>query len=306
MAAVSAKMVKELRVATGAGMMDCKKALSEAEGNFDKAAEILREKGIAKAAKKADRVAAEGAIVVQVAEDFAKATICEINSETDFVAKNDNFKALTAEASLFVHNNEVADVEALKAADINGAKFEEYMTAQTAKIGEKIDFRRFAKVCAEENGAVNAYVHSNGKVGVIVAAKADSADAAKGVIETLKDIAMHAAAMKPAYLNDSEIPAELLAKEEEIARTQLLNEGKPEAMLDKIIPGKIKKFIAENTLVGQKFVKDDKISVAQALSNAAKAAGGKADLVSMVRFELGEGIEKRADDFAAEVAAQLG
>ena len=302
---ISAADVKKLRVATGAGMMDCKKALIEAEGDFDKAVEILRKKGIAKAAKKADRVASEGAITIEISDDFKCATISEINSETDFVAQNDNFKELVKKATKHIHVTEADTVEDLLQTEIDGVKFEEFMKAQIAKIGENILVRRFDKICVEGNGVVNGYVHMGGKIGVIIAATCDKEEVCSSIKDLLKDIAMHIAAMNPKYLDESAIPAEVIEKEKEIAKAQLEKEGKPANIIEKIIPGKIKKFIEENTLLGQKFVKDDKKSVKQVLDEAAKKAGGSAKIIEFVRYELGEGIEKKQEDFASEVMSQI-
>ena len=303
--AITAAQVKELRERTGAGMMDCKKALQEAGGDMDKAIEILRKKGIAKAAKKADRVASEGTIAVEVSPDNKCATIVEVNSETDFVAKNENFKALVDKVKGHIATSTVESVEELYKSTIDGATFEEYMKAEIAKIGENIVVRRFDRICVEGNGIVSGYLHMGGKIGVIVAAVCDKEEVCGAIKDLLKDIAMHIAAMNPKYLDESSIPQEVIEKEKEIAAAQLEKEGKPANIIEKIIPGKIKKFIEENTLLGQKFVKDDKKSVKQVLDEAAKAAGGEAKIVRFVRYELGEGIEKKQEDFAAEVAAQM-
>ncbi len=303
--AITAAEVKKLREMTGAGMMDCKKALQEAQGDMDKAVEILRKKGIAKAAKKADRVASEGAVSLEISDDYKCATISEINSETDFVAQNDNFKQLVKKALRHIHITSPDSVEDLLQTEIDGVKFEEFMKAEIAKIGENIVVRRFDKICVEGSGVVNGYIHMGGKIGVIVAATCDKDEVCEAVKDLLKDIAMHIAAMNPKYLDESAVPESVLEKEKEIAKAQLEKEGKPANIIDKIIPGKIKKFIEENTLLGQKFVKDDKKSVKQVLDETAKAAGGTAKIVQFVRYELGEGIEKKQDDFASEVAAQM-
>ena len=303
--AITAAQVKELRERTGAGMMDCKKALQEANGDMDKAIEILRKKGIAKAAKKADRVASEGTIAVEVSPDYKCATIVEVNSETDFVAQNENFKELVGRVKAHIAENEVESVEELYQTEIDGAVFEEYMKAEIAKIGENIVVRRFDKICVDGPGVVNGYLHMGGKIGVIVAATCDKEEVCDAIKDLLKNIAMHIAAMNPKYLDEASIPAEVIEKEKEIAAAQLEKEGKPANIIEKIIPGKIKKFVEENTLLGQKFVKDDKKSVKQVLDEAAKAAGGTAKIVGFVRYELGEGIEKKEEDFAAEVAAQM-
>ncbi len=303
--AISAAQVKELRQRTGAGMMDCKKALQEANGDMDKAIEILRKKGIAKAAKKADRVASEGTIAVEISPDNKCATIAEVNSETDFVAQNENFKALVEKVKGHIATAGVESVEELYKTEIDGATFEEYMKAEIAKIGENIVVRRFDKLCVEGPGVVNGYLHMGGKIGVVVAATCDKEETCGAIKDFLKDVAMHIAAMNPKYLDAESVPVEVVEKEKEIAAAQLEKEGKPANIIEKIIPGKIKKFMEENTLLGQKFVKDDKKTVEQALNEAAEAAGGSAKIVGFIRYELGEGIEKKEEDFAAEVAAQM-
>jgi elongation factor Ts len=302
MANITASMVKELREITGAGMMDCKKALGAVDGDMDKAIEELRKKGLSKAAKKSDRIAAEGLVTIKVTDDFTKGTLSEINSETDFVAKNENFQQLVQDTTMHIQTCGCNEVEELTETEIDGTKFSEYLNNQIAKIGENIVVRRFATV-ATDNGVVNGYVHSNGKVGVLLAAKCDEGAKEKAA-ELLKGVAMHASAMKPAYLNESQIDEATIEKEKEIATAQLIKEGKPEKMMDKILPGKIKKFVNENTLLGQNYVLDEsgKKSVAQAI----KECDSSIELVDYIRFELGEGIEKKADDFASEVAAQLG
>ncbi|NPA81037.1 MAG: translation elongation factor Ts [Epsilonproteobacteria bacterium] len=305
MAQVTAKMVKELRELTGAGMMDCKKVLVETGGDIDKAVEELRKKGLGKAAKKSDRLASEGLITITISDDYKKATISEINSETDFVAKNEKFQQMVKDVTSHIHENEIVTNEELIKTEIDGMPFEEYLKTQIATIGENLVVRRFATIKVGENGIVNGYVHSNGKVGVILAAKCDSEKTCEGIKDLLKNIAMHAAAMAPKYLNEAAIPAEDLAKEEEIAKAQLQKEGKPEKIWDKIIPGKLAKFKNENTLLGQKFVMDDKKSVGEVLKEKAKELGGEAEIIEYIRFELGEGLEKKSEDFASEVAAQL-
>ncbi len=303
--AVTAKMVKELREITGAGMMDCKKVLVQTGGDIEKAVEELRKKGLGKASKKSDRLASEGLVNVEVSDDFKKATISEINSETDFVAKNEKFIQMTKDITLHIQQNGVAEQEELMATTIDGTPFEEYIKTQIATIGENLVVRRFATLKAGENGVVNGYAHSNGKVGVIIAAKCDSEKTCEGARELLKNISMHAAAMAPRYLSEKDIPAEDLAKEEEIAKAQLQKEGKPEKIWDKIIPGKLAKYKNDNTLLGQKFVMDDKKSIAQVVKEKAKELGGEIELVDYIRFELGEGLEKKSEDFASEVAEQL-
>ena len=303
MANFGPKDIKKLREMTDAGMMDCKQALAASDGDMDAAQEWLRKKGLGAAAKKAGKVAAEGAIVMKIGDH--KAVLGEINSQTDFVAQNDKFQAFTAEVIAHAFDNNLNDAEALNASQINGQPFAEFMSLNIATIGENMVARRFAAIEADETTAVNGYVHANGKVGVIVAAKCDSSDTAAAVKGALKEIAMHAAAMSPRFLDESKIDTKVIEKEKEIAKAQLIKEGKPEAILEKILPGKIKRFLQDNTLVDQKFVMNDKLSVAEHLSAVAKEAGGSATLVDFVRLELGEGIEVAEEDFAAEVAAQM-
>jgi len=305
MAAVTPAMVKELREMTDAGMLDCKKALKASEGDMEAAVEWLRKKGLSKAAKVAGKVAAEGTIGLKIDENFKKATMTEVNCQTDFVAKNENFTAIVDNMVGFIYTEEVANLESLQSATINGASFEETMAAAVQKVGENIQVRRFDTIKVNENGVINGYVHSNGSVGVIVAVEADSAETASKLVDFTKDIAMHAAAMSPQWLAEEDIPQETIDKELEIAREELKKEGKPEAMWDKILPGKVKRFAKDNTLVNQPFVKDDKKSVAQALSAAAKECGGDAKVVAFTRFKVGEGIEKQEMSFADEVAAQV-
>jgi len=351
MAAVTAAMVKELRQATDAPMMDCKKVLVEADGDMDKAKELLKERGIAKAAKKADRVAAEGLVGLKIADDFSKATVVEINSETDFVAQNDGFKDLVLKTTEEVYASNPADVDG-----VMGSEFGSYFTETVAKIGEKIELRRFGTLEAEDDTvAINGYVHSNNRIAVIVKAKCDSAKTAEGMRDTLKQIAMHASAMKPTTLSYKDFDAEYVESEtkgrieaikkenEELSRLKkplkniplfvsmmqltedvlkeaedrikenLKAQNKPEKIWDKIIPGQLARFIEDNTtldkeqaLLDQSYVLDDKKTVAQAVEDAAKALGGTAEIVDFIRLEVGEGIEKKEDDFAAEVAAQMG
>ena len=291
MANFGPKDIKKLREMTDAGMMDCKQALAATDGDMEKAVEWLRKKGLGAAAKKADKVAAEGVIAIK--KDGNKAIMLEINSQTDFVAKNEKFQNFVNEVLEHVFANDFNSVEEILESSINGQPFNEYLALQIATIGENLVVRRYAKVVSD--GSLGTYVHANSKVGVIVASDA------KGVEDMLKNIAMHAAAMNPKYLNEAAVPADVIEKEREIAKEQLIKEGKPEAILDKILPGKIKKFMQDNTLENQKFVMDDKISVAEAL----KQANPDAKLTDYVRFELGEGIEKVEEDFAAEVAKQM-
>jgi elongation factor Ts len=306
MANITAKMVKDLREKTSAGMMDCKKALVEANGDEEKAIEILRKKGLANADKKGSRNAAEGVVNVTISDDYKTATISEINCETDFVAKNADFQKFVTETTEHIQKTEPVDVEALLNGEFKGAKFEEELKTIIAKIGENIVVRRFATIKADENGVVNGYVHMGGKVGVVVAAACDKPETAEAVKDALKDIAMHAAAMAPKYLNPEAIPAEDIEKEVEIAKAQLEKEGKPAQVIEKIIPGKIKRFESDNCLTKQEYVKaEKKENVETFLSNVAKKAGGEAKLVEYIRYEMGEGLTKNGCTLAAEVAATL-
>lgn len=291
---ITAKMVKELREMTGAGMMDCKKALQENEGNFDKAIDYLREKGMAKAVKKAGRVAAEGLVFDGVTEDHKTAVVIEFNAETDFVAKNEEFKnfgKLLVETAL---THEVSTVEELKAVKLaDGSTVEEKLIALIAKIGENMNIRRMKKVVT--TGFVTTYNHLGGKLGVIVEM---SADMTPERVERAKGIAMHVAAMNPSFLNSSEVTTEVLEHEKEIARKQLEMEGKPAKIIENILVGKMRKFYEENCLVDQIYVKaEDKETVAK--------FAGDMTVLSFTRFKVGDGIEKKVEDFAAEVAAQI-
>ena len=352
--AVTAAQVKELRQATDAPMMDCKKALTENDGNMEKAVEWLKERGVAKSAKKADRVAAEGSIGFKVSDDFKTASLVEVNSETDFVAQNDGFKDLVSQTVTQVFNSNADSAEALRETELNGAAFSAYFDQAVAKIGEKVEVRRLATFSANENSVVNGYVHSNTRIGVIVAIECDSAKTAAALAPMAKNVAMHASAMKPTTLSYTDFDAAYVAEEtkgrieaikkenEELARlkkplinvpqyismiqltddvlaqaeadikAELEKQGKPEKIWDKIVPGQLARFIADNTtldkeqaLVDQNYVLDDKMNVAAAVEAAGKAAGGTASISAFVRLEVGEGIEKKVDDFAAEVAAQM-
>lgn len=291
MAEITASLVKELRERTGAGMMECKKALTETNGDLEAAVEWLRKSGAVKAEKKADRVAAEGRIAV--AQDGGKAVLVEINSETDFVAKDSNFLAFTDAVAQVALTSGAADVEALKAAKLpSGETVEETRAAVIAKVGENLQVRRLARLESANN--VAAYVHG-GKIGVLIELKGGDAELARG-------IAMHVAAMNPPHIKAADVPAEFVAKEKEIelAKMSEKDKAKPADILEKIISGKIAKIVNEVTLYGQPYV----LNSDQTVEQAVKAAG--ADVVSMTRLVVGEGIEKQADDFAAEVMKQAG
>ena len=300
MASFTAKDVKALREQTGCGMMDCKKALVEADGDMEKAVDFLREQGLAKQAKKASRIAAEGMAFAMTTEDHKKGVVIEVNAETDFVAKNADFQAFVNTCAQTVIDNNPADVEALLACNASGSDktVAELLQEKVLVIGENIQIRRFKLM----EGACVAYVHAGGVIGVLVNFKTDLADKPEFVTYG-KDVAMQIAALNTPYLKESDVPAEVLEHEKEIMKAEVLNSGKPEAIADKIVMGKIGKFYKDNCLLDQAFVKENKISVQQYTNNTAKELGGSIEITEFVRFEKGEGIEKREDDFAAEVAA---
>lgn len=291
MAAITAALVKDLRERTGAGMMDCKKALVACDGNMDAAIDFLREKGLAAAAKKSGRIAAEGAVLSYVSEDGKCGAIVEVNCETDFVAKTDDFKALVVSVAKQVVAVKPADVAALLASEVDGATVEAMVTAATAKIGEKISVRRFALYNNPE-GQVISYIHMGGKIGVLV-------NMVGGSEELGKDIAMQIAAANPKFLNRNLVPAEEVEHEKAVQAEKFRQEGKPEKMIEKIVMGSINKYYKEVCLVDQAFVKDDKMTIAQLLKN------NNADVVEFARFQMGEGLEKKNEDFAAEVMSQI-
>ena len=287
--AITASLVKELRERTGAGMMECKKALVECDGDIEAAAELMRKSGAAKADKKAGRVAADGAIKIKVSDDAKKAAILEVNSETDFVAKDDNFQSFADAVVEVVFDKEPADVAELSSmATASGDTVEQLREALVAKIGENIQVRRFQVINSE--GSLASYQHG-ARIGVVVDSTADE--------DMARDIAMHIAAVKPAHVEESDVPAETVEKEKAILIAQAESSGKPAEIIEKMIQGRLKKFLAEITLVGQPFVKDPDQTVGKLLASANASVNG------FVRFEVGEGIEKKQEDFAAEVAAQM-
>jgi elongation factor Ts len=307
MAAITAKMVKELREKSGAGMMDCKKALTKTDGDMEKAIEFLRENGQMKAQKKADRIAAEGLCLAVVAEDEKKAVTVEVNSETDFVAKNEKFQNFVAKVADTVMTTDAQDVEALLAEEVEpGKNLRALLTEQIATIGENLKIRRFARV-EEAEGFVTSYTHMGGKIVVVVDVQTDVVNDA--VKEMAKNVAMQAAAMRPEYCTRAEISADYLAKEKEILLAAAKNEkpNAPDKVINGIVMGRLNKELSEICLMDQVYVKaeDGKQSVQKYVDSVAKAAGTKAQVKSFVRFETGEGIEKKQEDFAAEVAAQV-
>jgi len=352
MANFGPKDIKKLREMTDAGMMDCKKALKASDGDMDKAVAWLRDQGMGAAAKKASKVAAEGAIAIKC--EGNKAVIVEINSQTDFVAQNDKFQAVMSTVVNHAFENNLADAETINASTINGEPFADYLSLQVATIGEKLVVRRSALIDADETTAVSAYVHSNAQNAVIIEAKCDSSKTAEAMVSALKDVAMHAAAMSPStlsykdfdanfvaeetkgrivaiekeneelsrlgktlknipqYISMSQLTEEVMAKAENALKEELKAEGKPEKIWDRILPGKMARFIADNTtldqeqcLLDQNFVMDDSKTVAEYIADKASQAGGTAEITAFTRLEVGEGIEVAEEDFAAEVAAQM-
>ncbi|KSU85093.1 elongation factor Ts [Fictibacillus enclensis] len=291
--AVTAQMVKELREKTGAGMMDCKKALTETNGDMEKAIDFLREKGIAKAAKKADRIAAEG--LTSVVVEGNKAVILEVNSETDFVAKNESFTALISVIGKHLLEADVATVDEALASTIKGENttVAEYLNNAIAKIGEKISLRRFQIVEKGENAAFGAYLHMGGRIGVLSVVEGTTDEA------IAKDVAMHVAAVNPRYISRDAVSEEEVAHEREVLTQQALNEGKPENIVAKMVEGRLGKFFEEICLNDQSFVKDPDQKVGKYVASK----GGK--VIAFVRYEVGEGMEKREDNFAEEVMSQV-
>ena len=290
---ISASQVKELREKTGAGMMDCKKVLTETDGDFEKAIELLRERGIAKAAKKSDRIAAEGLVTTYISEDGKVATVVEVNAETDFVAKNEEFRGFVADIAKQVAENNPANVEELlaqKSIAENDKTVQEVLTNKIATIGENMSIRRFERF--ETNNLLESYIHGDGKIAVLV-------EMENGTQELAKDICMQIAAARPEYLDRDSVPTERVEKEMEILKAQAINEGKPAEIAEKVVQGRIGKFYGEICLVEQDFVKDPDIKVGKLV----ESKGSK--IVRFARFEKGEGLEKREENFAEEVAKQI-
>jgi elongation factor Ts len=310
--AITAAMVKELREMTGAGMMDCKKALNETNGNMDEAVEFLRKNGQAKAEKKASRIAAEGLCAVVVADDNKSGAVVEVNSETDFVAKNETFRQFVGAVAKQAAGTNASDMDAFMAEAWNedsSKSVQEALVEKVAVIGENLKIRRFEKLSAED-GCVVSYVHGGGRIGVLVAAETEVVDDA--VKEALNNIAMQIAALNPKYVSRAEVSADYIAHEKEILLAQIQNDPKeskkPEKVINGIIEGRISKELKEICLVDQVYVKaeDGKQSVGKYLEQVSKAAGCTVSVKKFIRFETGEGLEKKNEDFAAEVAAQLG
>ncbi len=301
MANISAKDVNELRKMTGVGMMDCKKALMETDGNVDKAIELLREKGLANQAKKADRVAAEGMVVAKVNADNTIGAVVEVNSETDFVANTDEFKAFVNSVADTIIEKNPADIDALKACTVAGGTMtvEEALQELFLKIRENLQIRRFVRL----EGILVPYIHGGGKIGVMV--KAEAPEATEGVLTAAKDCALQVAAMNPPYLCREDVPASVLEEEKKIILAQMAEDpkmaSKPDQVKEKIAAGKVGKYYSENCLLEQTFVKDSSMNVQQYVDSIAKGA----KIVEFVRYERGEGIEKRVDNFADEIASMI-
>ena len=287
---ISANLVKELREKTGAGMLDCKKALEATNGDLNAAVDWLREKGISKAAKKADRIAAEGLASILV--EGNKAVVIEVNSETDFVAKNEEFLSLVETVSKTIMANNANNVEEALQLQTEVGTLEQLIIEKTAKIGEKLSLRRFSKVEKNDNQNFGAYIHMGGKIAVLTLLDNTS-------VEVAKDVAMHAAAMRPLYVSNQEVSADVIEHERQVLKEQAINEGKPAEIAEKMVEGRIQKFFKEVCLEEQSFVKDQDITVATYVKNN----GGK--VVSMVRYEVGEGMQKKEENFADEVMNQV-
>lgn len=302
MAAFTAQDVKALREKTGCGMMDCKKALTEANGDMDAAIDFLREQGLAKAAKKSGRIAAEGVAYAETNADATVGVVIEINAETDFVAKNDEFKAFVKTCADTVMNQNPADVDALLECKAEGSDVTvaDLLQEKIQTIGENIKIRRFVRF----EGAVVTYIHAAGRIGVMVKFDTDLAD--KDEFKTYaKDIAMQVAAANPLYLDEQSVPADVIEHEKKILTEQVINEGKPAQIAEKIVMGKIGKYYKENCLVDQLFVKDGDYTVKKYTEKVAKDLGGSIAIVDFARYEKGEGLEKRQDNFAEEVASMV-
>ena len=287
---ITASMVKELRETSGAGMMDCKKALAECNGNMEEAMNYLREKGIAKSAKKESRIAAEG--LANIFTNGNKAVILEVNSETDFVSKNEEFTNMISVIGNALLNSDAKTIEEANEVETENGKVSDYIISMIAKIGEKLSLRRFEIVTKNDDESFGAYLHMGGKIAALTIVKGVSEEIAK-------DVSMQAAAMRPTYLNIEEVPSEVVENERKIQKELAMNEGKPAEIAEKMVDGRIKKFYKEICLVEQPFVKDGDVSVGQFVANN----GG--DVLKMIRYEVGEGMEKRNDNFAEEVMNQV-
>ncbi len=306
---ITAEQVKELRELTGAGMMECKKVLTEVDGDLAKAQDLLRERGIVKATKKAGRIAAEGLVESYKSQDNKDGVLVEVNIETDFAAKNPDFRKFVSDVAKHIEDNSPADVEELKAQKFEDVTVGEALTNLVAKIGENTTIRRFVKFAGEDTNYVESYIHGDGKIGVLVEFEAANMASIKDNEEfktMAKDVAMHVAAAKPEYSSREEVPAEVLEKEKEIIKAQAVNEGKPEAIAEKMVEGRINKFYKDVVITEQEFVKDPDVTVAKLIENVGAACGAQGlKFVRFARLERGEGIEKKEENFAEEVMKQI-
>jgi len=307
---ITAEQVKELREMTSAGIMECKKVLIETDGDMTKAAELLRERGIVKATKKAGRIAAEGLVESYKSADSKDGVLVEVNIETDFAAKNPDFRKFVSNIAEHIENNKPANIEELLAQNFEADKtVQQSLTELIATIGENTTLRRFIHFTGSENTYVESYIHGDGRIGVLVEFAADNMNSIRDNEEfktMAKDIAMHVAAAKPEYSSREEVPADILAKEEEIIKAQAVNEGKPEAIAEKMVAGRIQKFYKEVCILEQEFVKNPDITVGKLVENTASSVGeATLKFVRFARFERGEGIEKKSENFADEVMKQV-
>ena len=307
---ITAEQVKELRELTGAGMMECKKVLTEVDGDLAKAQDLLRERGIVKATKKAGRVAAEGLVESYKSADNKDGVLVEVNIETDFAAKNPDFRKFVADVAKHIEDNSPADVEELKAQKFDGENtVGEALTNLIAVIGENTSIRRFVKFAGNDKTYIESYIHGDGKIGVLVEFEADNMSDLKSNDEfktMAKDIAMHVAAAKPEYSSREEVPAEVLEKEKEIIKAQAVNEGKPEAIAEKMVEGRINKFYKDVVITEQEFVKDPDLTIAKLIEKVGASTGANSlKFVKFARLERGEGIEKKEENFAEEVMKQM-
>ena len=306
---ITAEQVKELRELTGAGMMECKKVLTEVDGDLAKAQDLLRERGIVKATKKAGRIAAEGLVESYKSADNRDGVLVEVNIETDFAAKNPDFRKFVSDVAKHIEENSPADVEELKAQKFEDVTVGEALTNLVAKIGENTTIRRFTHFKGTANDYVESYIHGDGKIGVLVEFEASNMEEVKKNEEfktMAKDIAMHVAAAKPEYSSRDEVPAEVLNKEKEIIKAQAVNEGKPEAIAEKMVEGRINKFYKDVVITEQEFVKDPDITVGKLVEKVGASCGATGlKFVKFARLERGEGIEKKEENFAEEVMKQI-
>jgi elongation factor Ts len=301
---ITADMVKELRERTGAGMMDCKRALSSADGDMEKAIEILREKGLAAAAKKAGRVASEGLVETYISEDGKVGAIVEVNCETDFVTKNDDFITFTKNIAKQAAHSNAKNIEELQNEKYisGGESVKDTLSGLVAKIGENMNFRRFERFTADGNGIIKDYIHGGGRIGVLVQLESGKTD---DLDELAKDLAMQIAAANPLYISRDQVTNETIEKEKEIYKVQAMNEGKPENIAEKRVQGRVQKFFKEICLLEQLWIKDQDYTIQKLLDEKSKAIGSKVSVKKFTRYEKGEGIEKKNEDFAAEVQAQI-